>query len=150
MSLRVIRCEVCGEFAQSYNVTVPKKNPKQCKKCLSYLESRTETHHFCSWKHLKLWVDQHNVLAVLSPFLKQLQDPEFLERLAEIEHEQWAYWTAYFLNNYDNIDNRNRWRKQIGTLYSELSDKEKESDRKWARKVLGEFDRVLKEATTNE
>jgi len=34
---------------------------------------------------------------------------------------------------YENV---NRWRKQIGTPYSELSEKEKESDRDWARIVI--------------
>ena len=58
-----------------------------------------------------------------------------LERLAALEHEQWAHWTRYMLNNI-TIENVNRWRTQIETPYSELTEEEKGSDRKWARKVL--------------
>ena len=57
------------------------------------------------------------------------------ERLAELEHKQWAHWTEYMLNNL-TADNIVRWRQQINTPYSELSEKEKDSDRKWANKVL--------------
>lgn len=60
---------------------------------------------------------------------------EILEKLAELEHVQWAHWTQYMLDN-STPENIVRWRKQIATLYSELSKKEKESDREWARKVL--------------
>jgi len=58
-----------------------------------------------------------------------------LEQLAELEHEQWAHWTKYMLDNLapENIE---RWKRQIDTPYSELSEKEKESDRNWARKVI--------------
>jgi hypothetical protein len=59
-----------------------------------------------------------------------------LEQLAELEHEQWAHWTRYMLDNLTE-ENIARWRRQIDTPYEELSEKEKESDRKWARKVLG-------------
>lgn len=57
------------------------------------------------------------------------------EKLAELEHKQWIHWTRYMLDNLttENID---RWKKQIETPYAELSEKEKESDRDWAKKVL--------------
>jgi arsenate reductase-like glutaredoxin family protein len=58
-----------------------------------------------------------------------------LEQLAALEHEQWAHWTRYMLDNLTE-ENIARWRRQIDTPYEELSEKEKESDRKWARKVL--------------
>ena len=57
------------------------------------------------------------------------------DAIAEIEHEQWAHWTKYMLDNL-TPENIARWRKQIDTPYSELSEKEKESDRTWANKVL--------------
>lgn len=58
-----------------------------------------------------------------------------LEKLAELEHNQWIHWTKYMLDNLTD-ENIKRWRRQIETPYSELSEKEKESDRSWAKKVL--------------
>jgi len=60
---------------------------------------------------------------------------DLLEKLAELEHKQWSHWVMYMLKNLtkENVD---RWKRQLGYTYSELSEKEKESDREWARKVL--------------
>ncbi len=57
------------------------------------------------------------------------------EKMAELEHEQWAHWTRYMLDNLTD-ENIERWRRQIDTPYSVLTDKEKESDREWADKAL--------------
>ena len=64
---------------------------------------------------------------------------ELIEKLAALEHEQWAHWTKHMLANMTD-ENIEKWKKQIETLYSELSEEEKESDRKWARKVLSIFE----------
>ncbi len=56
------------------------------------------------------------------------------EELSELEHEQWAHWTKYMIDNLSS-ENIVKWRRQIITKYSELSEKEKESDRIWANKV---------------
>lgn len=63
-----------------------------------------------------------------------------LERLANLEHEQWAHWTKYMLDNL-SADNIKRWQSQIETPYSQLSKKEKEKDREWARKILKIIDK---------
>ena len=60
---------------------------------------------------------------------------DLIERLAELEHAQWAHWTKYMLDNL-TPDNILRWRKQVETPYKELTEIEKESDRKWANKVM--------------
>jgi len=87
-----------------------------------------------------------------------LSSEEKLEALAALEHEQWAHWTKYMLGvlgeviglgfyeargkglRTAGIDEANealkRWRRQVETAYADLSEKEKESDREWARKVL--------------
>jgi len=71
-----------------------------------------------------------------------LEDKEdVLEKLAELEHEQWAHWTKYMLNNL-NDENISHWKEQIKTPYSDLSEKEKDSDREWARKAL----KIIKES----
>lgn len=60
---------------------------------------------------------------------------EIRERLADLEHQQWAHWTKYMLNNLTE-ENIQRWRKQIETEYKDLTEKEKDSDREWAQKVI--------------
>lgn len=66
---------------------------------------------------------------------------ELIEQMAALEHEQWAHWTAYMLTmlckdhpelNHD--ENVLRWSRQILVEYKNLTEKEKESDREWARK----------------
>ncbi|MFA5407716.1 MAG: hypothetical protein WC343_02980 [Bacilli bacterium] len=58
-----------------------------------------------------------------------------LETLAALEHRQWAFWTVYLLDH-QNPGNIERWTRQIITPYADLTEQEKESDRKWAREVL--------------
>ena len=57
------------------------------------------------------------------------------EELAALEHEQWAHWTEYMLANL-TPENIERWKGQCLRPYSALSEREKESDRTWADKVL--------------
>jgi hypothetical protein len=57
-----------------------------------------------------------------------------LEKLAALEHEQWAHWTRYMLDNM-TPENIARWRQQINTPYKNLTEQEKESDREWGRKA---------------
>jgi hypothetical protein len=73
---------------------------------------------------------------------------ELLERLADLEHQQWIEWTKYMLDKLyplfspdaladeSRLEDLNRWNKQIETSYEDLSEKEKESDRKFARKIM--------------
>ena len=67
--------------------------------------------------------------------INKMKEQYKLEELAELEHIQWAHWTRYMLNNL-TPENIERWKRQIDTPYEELSEEEKNSDRKWARKVL--------------
>ena len=60
---------------------------------------------------------------------------ELIEVLADIEHKQWAHWTRYMLDNL-TPENIARWKRQTATPYAELTELEKESDKKWARKVI--------------
>ncbi|MFA5828162.1 MAG: hypothetical protein WC841_02215 [Candidatus Shapirobacteria bacterium] len=57
------------------------------------------------------------------------------EELAKLEHLQWTCWSKFMLNNLTE-ENIAKWKKQINTPYNELTDQEKQSDRKWADKVL--------------
>ena len=71
----------------------------------------------------------------------------FLEEAAALEHERWARWQKYLhsklvLPSQDNgwawLPKKmyQRWERQIKTPYSELSEEEKESDRKEVRKYF--------------
>jgi len=62
-----------------------------------------------------------------------------LERLAALEHNQWAAWTRHFLSN-QTPENLERWKRQMAAAYEELSETEKEADRTWARKILAILD----------
>jgi len=87
------------------------------------------------------------------------------EILAALEHDQWAHWTRYMLtvlgpvlglgfyeargsgmeNKPDIVKAREslrRWKRQIETPYADLTEREKDSDRAWADKVLAEMDRA--------
>ena len=57
------------------------------------------------------------------------------ERLAELEHLQWAHLTEHVLNNATE-ENILRWKHQMDTPYNELSEEDKNKDREWADKVL--------------
>jgi hypothetical protein len=77
------------------------------------------------------------------------------ESLADLEHDQWAHWTSHMLEVLSPVlelgfaigpeshpdvvkarESLERWRRQIDTPYADLSEKEKDSDREWADKVL--------------
>ena len=63
-----------------------------------------------------------------------------LEKIADFCHQQWIHWMTYLLSkiNGTNCDQSTlrRWKRQMETPYSELSEKEKESDREQARKFI--------------
>ena len=70
---------------------------------------------------------------------------ELLEKLAKSEHDRWSRWMFYlFSESTLNEDGTvtipeklvARWKGQAGTCYHRLSDAEKESDRKEARRTL--------------
>jgi len=60
---------------------------------------------------------------------------DLIEKLAALEYDQWAHWTKYMLVNLTD-ENIARWKEQIDTPYSKLSEKDKDKDREWAQKVL--------------
>jgi hypothetical protein len=72
-------------------------------------------------------------------------EPDFVEAGAALEHERWARWQAYLFSrcvrNADGSmtisrDDVEHWQQQIKTPYSQLSEVEKESDRKESRSYL--------------
>ena len=81
-----------------------------------------------------------------------------LEKLAALEHESWSGWTKWMLSQIEHeaavigddfyvrdlvmqLPCFKRWTRQMSTPYSELSEKEKESDRVEVRKKLEIYER---------
>lgn len=68
-----------------------------------------------------------------------------IERLAEAQHEIWAHWMKYLfevckLNEDGSVTippgKVERWKRQIRTRYSALTEEEKKSDLEQAHKIL--------------
>ena len=68
-----------------------------------------------------------------------------LEDLAKIEHERWSHWQRYMhskcVQQSDGSllipsDLVSQWERQIATPYSELTEREKDSDREQVKKYL--------------
>jgi hypothetical protein len=84
----------------------------------------------------------------------RVEERELIEKLADIEHTRWSKWQEYFFSKclfkkdvgFDDRyvyfalskDLYERWVRQINTSYAELSEAEKESDRKEARISLNQ------------
>lgn len=84
--------------------------------------------------------------------LKQKIIKEFVEKGANLEHERWARWQKYMFSKCrQNKDGSltiptwavSRWGTQIEIAYKDLSEEEKESDRKETRNYLPLLERVI-------
>jgi hypothetical protein len=71
--------------------------------------------------------------------------PETVETLAAVEHERWSGWMRYLFTRGQHhpdgsftIDAGSvaHWTRQMETGYSDLTEREKESDRQEVRKTL--------------
>lgn len=65
-------------------------------------------------------------------------DPRCLhtrELVAAMEHDRWARWMEWQYEH-DTPENHRRWVRQMNTPYDELSEAEKDSDRKEANDTL--------------
>ncbi len=68
--------------------------------------------------------------------------PAMLERLAELEHEQWMKWSQAVADEV-SPERRARWEKYWGP-YEQLSEEVKEQDRIWARAVVAAIEEAEK------
>ncbi len=88
--------------------------------------------------------------------IEEKWEETFVEEGANIEHDRWARWQKY-LHSRGIVDNQGegylcipmglikRWERQIDTPYSELSESEKESDRKETRNYLSLIENLLEQ-----
>jgi len=75
-----------------------------------------------------------------------MDERDLIEQLADLEHDRWSRWMKYLLSKCEIVKTTGeviipkwavvRWTRQLNTPYSELSEREKESDREEARDVL--------------
>jgi len=74
-----------------------------------------------------------------------LDDPLIRETISDIQHQIWSHWMAYLFDvsipNQDGsyiipVDKVLRWKKQLAIPYKHLTEKEKDSDREQAEKIL--------------
>lgn len=65
----------------------------------------------------------------------------YIEPFAAFMHDAWAKWTQHFFSNL-TAENISRWQIQAKTSYDDLSEEEKEKDRKFAREILVLFEEV--------
>ena len=64
---------------------------------------------------------------------------DLLERLAELEHEQWMQWSKAVADEVSS-ERRARWEK-YWVPYDQLPEEVKEQDRVWARRALEALNR---------
>lgn len=103
---------------------------------------------FKEWKENKpesaavLKCVEYRVTVLLDSFFGS---EELLEALAKLEHDQWASWLSYQISLLRRRSIRDGsklwtdWRRKAETPYDKLTEKEKESDRVLAKKVLELF-----------
>jgi hypothetical protein len=93
--------------------------------------------------HQKLVDLVEEVEETLKPVSALLTRVELMERLADIEHQRWASWQAWVHKIATPTPSGaliipapyvERWERQINTPYADLSEEDKEKDRKQVRK----------------
>jgi len=90
---------------------------------------------------------------------KRYSKEDLLERLSEIEHNQWIHWSKTIWDRLESIkraieaddkrtalflleEQRNKW-EQNWIPYNQLDEKTKEFDRVWAKKVLETIETIF-------
>lgn len=68
-----------------------------------------------------------------------------IDELADVEHQRWSHWQRYLHSKCERTGDGDlvipaelvrRWESQMNTAFSDLSEKEKESDREQVRRYL--------------
>jgi len=82
--------------------------------------------------------------------IENIDEDVLLESLAELEHDQWMEWAkgvleseAESLTEEISKERQERWQK-LFVPYADLSEEDKEDDRKYARKVIARLKKLAK------
>lgn len=67
--------------------------------------------------------------------IKELERKQ-IEAVSDYVHGMWSNWFLYFIKNFWKPSNLIRWYKQSKTPYRELSNEDKEKDRKFAYEIV--------------
>lgn len=66
-----------------------------------------------------------------------MNNANLLEALANLEHQQWREWAMSIMaSELISEERKNRWIPLCVASYWELTEEQKEQDRKWAKQVL--------------
>lgn len=121
-----VQAEPLTEGPRAYYVNVEKASPSEAMRILNYARKHLNREGIDDI-FVAIWDGERDVV---------IEDGNVVpERLADLEHQQWAHWTRYMLDNL-TPDNIERWKRQCATPYADLTEKEKASDREWARKAI--------------
>ena len=76
---------------------------------------------------------------------KRRAEWEAKEEKAAVVHEIWAHWMRYFFSRMEGrslrVEDVERWRRQAGTAYADLTEAEKASDREVAERFLKGYEK---------
>ena len=76
--------------------------------------------------------------------IHEKREKEMIKKLAELEHEQWCFWSKDIASTGLNDLRLERWKK-LWIPYNELPEEMKREDRLWAERVLKVFRRERNE-----
>ena len=86
--------------------------------------------------------------ATIKKLMVEEEGTSIVEALSDLCHDQWSHWMEYLFSKSTANDDGSvtiptdlveRWQTQIETPYEELSEEEKDSDRKEAAKFVKVF-----------
>lgn len=73
---------------------------------------------------------------------------KLVEEFADYMHRKWTNWYTYQHDHGNEIETALRWELQARTLYKDLSEDDKEKDRKFAREIIAIFEKECGELST--
>jgi hypothetical protein len=90
---------------------------------------------------------EQGIKQTTADFIKIIESKELLEKLSDLEHQQWSHLAKYLINLIEDdksvYEKLEDWKSLAYTDYSKLSEESKEKDRKFARLVIEEIKKQM-------